>query len=270
MEMQLTSCDDETNRHVRRAMGGIQSWYLIIFIAYLMHYTYMSRFSENLRKAAFAVAVGCVALPLGIFIPMRAPTAGGDVAAGVFMIWTVLGLFTYAWLVNFDQKLEDNYEYSIRVKETKKLLMAGDQPDIAHNHITTFYTEDEEVLQDGYSRFHLEQESDGSWCVCVSASDRWWYCNDATAEDKLLYTADGTYTCMKATKYLLVCIILTHIDIFSLLYSLMQAMNGMTITCVSSLRNKRIIHIAFAAKPATDTYIVMNTEMPYCPQEHRV
>ena len=188
-------------------MGGIQSWYLTIFAAYLMHYTYMSRFSQTLRKAAFVVAVSCVAFPLGIFIPIRAPTAGGDVAAGIFMMWTVLGSFTYGWLVNFDQKLEDNYEYSIRVKETKKLLMAGDQPDIGHNHITTFFTEDEEVQQDGYSRFHLEKESDGAWCVCVSASDRWWYCNDATAEDKLIYTADGMYAYTNITKYLLIYIL---------------------------------------------------------------
>ena len=87
----LISNNFNNNNNVRRAMGGIQSWYLTIFAAYLMHYTYMSRFSQTLRKAAFVVAVSCVAFPLGIFIPIRAPTAGGDVAAGIFMMWTVLG-----------------------------------------------------------------------------------------------------------------------------------------------------------------------------------
>ena len=118
-------------------------------------------------------------------------TSAGEVGAGLMVMWALWGGMSYYWFYNFDQKLENNYEYSLQVKETRRYLMAGDHPEVNHNHVTTFVSPTEEVKDDGYSRFHLEREPDGAWCISVSESERWFYCNDDLGEDKLIYTADG-------------------------------------------------------------------------------
>ena len=178
--------------HVRRGMGGIQLGYAVAFLIYFLHYTYMQRFPPFIRNCGAYFGTIGLSFGLTVFIPMRAPTAGGDVGAGLSVIWVLIGFLGYTWFYYFDQKLEDNYEYSIQVKESMRYIMAGDHPDDPHGHITSYYTiEEENVPRDGYSRFHLEHEGNGAYCISVSASGRYLYCNDDLGEDKLVYTADG-------------------------------------------------------------------------------
>jgi tetratricopeptide (TPR) repeat protein len=177
--------------HVRRWMGGIQLTYTLSFIIYFLHYTYMQRFPKLIRNIGAGCGVLGFALGWGLFVPLRSYTSAGEVGAGLMVMWALWGGMSYYWFYNFDQKLENNYEYSLQVKETRRYLMAGDHPEVNHNHVTTFVSPTEEVKDDGYSRFHLEREPDGAWCISVSESERWFYCNDDLGEDKLIYTADG-------------------------------------------------------------------------------